>query len=165
MEALLLGGVHGSCDHHTQSGQELDNCSENKSLALLEPEELQDEDKEADAAEDGGQDHGGLDGLQKGCVFGVAVLYGEARVVAGIPQVGVDGVMSSRSDHPPRVIYGGHKEQGSSSHMEEDDENQDDQHGGLKNIKYTKSSVVKFGHRRKRSKAVKIETLAYLKIK
>lgn len=32
------------------TGQELDNGSEDKSLALLEPEELENEDKEADAA-------------------------------------------------------------------------------------------------------------------
>lgn len=94
MEALLLGRVDRGADHHTQSGQQLDNGSENKSLALLEPEKLEDEDKEADAAQDGGQDHGGLDGLQIGCVGAVAVLYGEAGAVAGVPQVCVDGVPS-----------------------------------------------------------------------
>lgn len=122
MEALLLGRVDRSTNHHTQGGQELDNGSENKSLALLEPEELEDENKEADAAENGGQDHGGLDGLQIGCILGVTVLHWEARVVAGIPQVSVDRIMPGRSNHPPRIIYGGHKEQGSRNYMEEDDE-------------------------------------------
>ena len=46
------------------TGHELDNRGENESIALLEPEELKDEDEEADATQDGGQDHGGLDGLQ-----------------------------------------------------------------------------------------------------
>lgn len=122
MEGVLLGRVDRGADHHTQSGQELNNGSENKSLALLEPEELQDEDKEADAAQNGGQDHGGLDGLQIRCTRGVTVLHWEARAVAGIPQVSVDRIMSRRSDHPPRIIYGGHKEQSSRSYMEEDDE-------------------------------------------
>lgn len=46
------------------TGQQLDDGSEDESLPLLELEQLKDEDKEADAAQDGGQDHGGLDGLQ-----------------------------------------------------------------------------------------------------
>lgn len=42
----------------------MDDCGENEPLSLFDLEELKDEDEEADAAQDGGQDHGGLDCLQ-----------------------------------------------------------------------------------------------------
>lgn len=48
------------------TGQELNDGGEKESLSLLELKQLEDEDKEADAAQNGGQDHGGLDGLQVG---------------------------------------------------------------------------------------------------
>lgn len=131
MEALLLRCVDGGADHHAQRGQELDDCGENESLALFEPEELEDEDEEADAAENGGQDHGGLDGLQIGCVGRVTALHWEARAIAGIPQVSVEVIASSHRDHPPAVVDGGHEEQGGRCEMEEDDEHEDDEHGGI----------------------------------
>ena len=48
------------------TGQQLNDGCEDKALALPQPEELQDEDEEGHAAQDGGQDHGGLHRLQVG---------------------------------------------------------------------------------------------------
>lgn len=48
------------------TGQQLNNGGEDESLSLLELEELKNEDEEADTAQNGGQDHGGLDRLQVG---------------------------------------------------------------------------------------------------
>lgn len=50
MEALFLSRVDGCGDHHAQRGQKLNDGSEDESLSLLDPEELKDEDEEADAA-------------------------------------------------------------------------------------------------------------------
>lgn len=48
MEGVLLSRVNGGSDHHTQRSQQLDNGRENESLSLFEPEELKNEDEEAD---------------------------------------------------------------------------------------------------------------------
>lgn len=49
VKAVFLSRVDRRCNHHTQRGQQLDDGSEDESLSLLEPEELKDEDEEADA--------------------------------------------------------------------------------------------------------------------
>lgn len=46
------------------TGQQLDHSCENESLSLFDAEKLQDEDEEADAAQNGGQDDGSLNCLQ-----------------------------------------------------------------------------------------------------
>ncbi len=51
---------------HELTRQELDDGREDKSLALLQTEELKDEDKETHTAQDSGQYHGGLDSLKIG---------------------------------------------------------------------------------------------------
>lgn len=94
MEALLLCCVHGGSNHHTQRGNELNNSSENESLSLVEPEELKDEDKEADATQDGGEDHSCLDSLKISCVSSVTVLQRIAGSIAGVPQVNVKCITS-----------------------------------------------------------------------
>lgn len=122
MKGVFLSRVNGRGDHHAQRAQQLDYCSENEPLSLLEPEELQDEDEEADAAEDGGQDHRGLDRLQVGCFGSMAVLHRVAGGVTGVPQVSIDHIPSTRRHHPPSVVDGGDEEEHVGSHMEEDDE-------------------------------------------
>ncbi len=49
---------------HELTRQELDDGREDKSLALLQAEELKDEDKETHTTQDSGQCHGGLDNLK-----------------------------------------------------------------------------------------------------
>ena len=55
--------------------EQLDDGGEDESLALLQTEELQDEDEEAHTAQDGRQDHGSLDSLEVGCWGGIAVHF------------------------------------------------------------------------------------------
>lgn len=93
VEGVLLGRVDGRSHHHAQRGQQLDDGGEDESLSLLEPEQLQDEDEEAYATEDGRQDHGGLDRLQVGCVRRVALGHRVAGFVTSVPQVRVDHVI------------------------------------------------------------------------
>lgn len=122
MEALLLCCVDGGCDHHTQRGKELDDSSENETLSLVELEELKDEDKEADATQNGGEDHSCLDSLQICCIGCVTVLQRIAGSIAGVPQVNIKCITSSRGHHPPCIVDGCNKKQNGCSQMEEDDE-------------------------------------------
>lgn len=56
--------VNGCCAHHTQTSKDLEGSSEVKPSPFGEGEELAEEQKQGQNAEDDGQDHGGLYRLQ-----------------------------------------------------------------------------------------------------
>lgn len=62
MDISCIRTLKVRCVLHTC--QYLDNGCENESLSLFDPEELKDEDEEADATQYSGKDHGSLDCLQ-----------------------------------------------------------------------------------------------------
>lgn len=63
---MLLTMIRNIYCGHELTRQELDDGREDKSLALLQTEELKDKDKETHTAQDSGQYHGGLDSLKIG---------------------------------------------------------------------------------------------------
>lgn len=85
---------------------------------------MEQEDQKGDAAEDGGQDHGGLDRLHRGEVLNRVIEFRTVRIV----DTHFPDVCKKLLSYPPGIVDGGDEEQGRGRDVEDDDEGQKHQH-------------------------------------
>lgn len=115
--AVEVNGVDSGCDHHTQTGEELEDPREDETVAYLQGEELAHEDEEPTAAEDDSEDHARLHSLQ--AVIQILIDYRGTGVVPRetlFPNVHTVGVCA-----PPNTVSRGYNEEDDCAKVEEED--------------------------------------------
>ncbi|KAL0620747.1 hypothetical protein AAY473_009072 [Plecturocebus cupreus] len=87
-------------------------------------EELEHEDEEGNAAENGGENHGGLGHLQRGVLFKSVTDYCTIHVVATYSP----DICKKLISYPPAIVDGSDEQQGHRGDVEGDDESKKHQH-------------------------------------